>query len=89
MLEYSDLEKGPEVWEPQVEKFLDAYMRREGWEQEVLEDEEAWEARKKELMKERRDDDRNRSYRGGGMGKYGNRGGGPGKYSKRMDGGRS
>ena len=87
MLEYGDLEKGKEVWEGKVQGMLERFMEREGWEQEELEDEESWQERKKELMANRKDDDRNRSYRGGGRGKY--RGGGRGgKYSKNMDGGR-
>ena len=87
VLEYSDLEKGVGVWEPQVEAMLGRFMDRQGWEQEELEDEERWQERKKELMANRKDDDRNRSFRGGGRGKY--RGGGRGgKYSKNMNGGR-
>lgn len=87
VLEYGDLEKGTEVWEGKVKGMLERFMEREGWEQEELEDEESWQERKKELMANRKDDDRNRSYRGGGRGKY--RGGGRGgKYSKNMDGGR-
>jgi tRNA pseudouridine55 synthase len=86
VLEYSDLEKGAEVWEPKVEAMLDGFMKREGWEQEELEDEEAWQERKKDLLANRKDDDRNRSYRGsGGRGKY-RGGGGGGKYSKKMNG---
>ena len=90
VLEYSDLEKGAEVWEPQIEGMLTRFIEKEGWEQEELEDEEAWQERKKELMANRKDDDRSRSYRGGGgRGKY--RGGarGGGKYSKNMNGGRT
>jgi tRNA pseudouridine55 synthase len=87
VLEYGDLEKGIEVWEGKVQGMLEQFMKREGWEQEELEDEESWQERKKELMANRKDDDRNRSYRGGGRGKY--KGGGRGgKYSKNMDGGR-
>ncbi|KAF2632944.1 pseudouridine synthase [Macroventuria anomochaeta] len=90
VLEYSDLEKGAGVWEAKVEGMLDRFMRREGWEQEVLEDEESWQARKTEFMANRKDDDRNRSYRGGGggRGKYRGGGKGQGKYSKSMNGGR-
>lgn len=87
VLEYSDLEKGAEVWEPKIERMLERFMEKEEWEQEELEDEESWQARKKELMANRKDDDRNRSYRGGGgRGKYRGGGRGGGKYSKNMNG---
>ena len=87
VLEYSDIEKGAEVWEPKVEAMLQRFMEAESWEQEELEDEESWQARKKELMAQHKESDRDRSYRGGGRGKY--RGGGKGgKYSKNMNGGR-
>ncbi|KAJ4372676.1 pseudouridine synthase pus4 [Didymella sp. IMI 355093] len=86
VLEYADLEKGAEVWEPQIEGMLTRFMEREEWEQEELEDEEAWQERKKELMANRKDDDRNRSYRGGGRGSTGAVEG-KGKYSKNMNGG--
>lgn len=90
VLEYSDLEKGAEVWEPKVEGMLTRFMEKEDWEQEELEDEESWQERKKELMANRKDDDRNRSYRGGGgRGKYRGGGRGGGKYSKNMNGGRN
>ncbi|XPS92899.1 tRNA pseudouridine(55) synthase [Ascochyta lentis] len=89
VLEYADLEKGPAVWEPQVESFLTDFMEREGWPQEELEDEETWQVKKKELIANRKDDDRSRSYRGGGGGGRGKYRGGGGRYSKNMDGGRN
>ena len=89
VLEYSDLED-PSKWEPQLQKQLEEFMEKEGWEVEELDDDESWEARKKELMENRKDGDREKSYRGGGKkwnskgkGKYGRSG-----YSKNMDGGR-
>lgn len=93
VLEYADLGKGVEVWEPKVKGLLERFMETEGWEVEELESEESWEERKKELMKGRREEDRGRSYRGGGgRGKYRGGGGGGGgrggRYSKGMDGGR-
>lgn len=92
VLEYTDLEKGADVWEPKVQQYLESFMDREGWEPEELEAEESWQERKKELMANRKENDRNQSYRGGGgRGKYkGGRGGGGGggKYSKNMNGGR-
>ncbi|KAJ4339167.1 pseudouridine synthase pus4, partial [Ascochyta clinopodiicola] len=42
VLEYADLEKGPDVWEPQVERLLSSFMEREGW-GEVFEEHEWWE----------------------------------------------
>ena len=88
VLEYSDLEH-PEKWEPVLQKQLEDFMEAEGWEAEELEDEEAWQAKKKERLEDRRDDDRERSFRGGGrnrwnkgIGKYSRNG-----YSKNMDGG--
>jgi len=89
VIEFSDLVKGPEVWGPQVQKQLEEFMEKEGWEVEELEDDETW----KEKMGERRlDGDRNRSYKGawkGGKGGSGWKGkGGGNRYSKGMDGGR-
>ncbi|KAF2826065.1 pseudouridine synthase [Ophiobolus disseminans] len=93
VLEYSDLAKGPEVWEPQIQSHLESFMKEEGWEAEELEDEEAWEERRAELMKRRREDDRETSYKGGGNGKYGGKGRWKGQgnrhYSKKMDGERN
>lgn len=93
VLEFSDLLAGPEKWEPQVAQHLQDFMHAEGWEPEDLEDEEAWQARKKEHAENRKEGDRERSYRGGGRkgGSWG-RGKGNGKgrnyYSKGMNGGR-
>ena len=44
-------------------------MEKEGWEAEELEDEETWQANKKDLLAQRKEDDRNTSYKGGGKGK--------------------
>jgi len=66
VLEYTDLDAGPAVWEPKVKSMLEDFMRREGWEAEELEDEETWEASK----------ERNpvRNFQGGGGGGGGGRG---------------
>lgn len=92
VLEFEDLEKGPEVWEPQIQRQLEDFMAQEGWTPEEVEDDEAWEEKKGELMKRRREQDRETSYRGGGRGKGGGwRGkgkGGGNRYSKNMNGGR-
>jgi tRNA pseudouridine55 synthase len=90
VVEFSDLEKGPEVWEPKIQKQLEEFMEKEGWEAEELVDDETWEEKKSELMKRRKEDDRNTSYRGGGKGKGNWKGKGGGNYySKNMNGGRS
>lgn len=92
VLEFEDLDKGPEVWEPQVQKQLEDFMEQEGWEAEALEDDEAWQEKKGELMARRKEQGRDTSYRGGGKGKGGGwRGkgkGGGNRYSKNMNGGR-
>jgi tRNA pseudouridine55 synthase len=89
VVEFSDLEKGPEVWEPQIQKQLEDFMEKEGWEAEELEDEETWEKKKSELMERRKEEDRNTSYKGGGKGKGNWKGkGGRNYYSKNMKGGR-
>jgi tRNA pseudouridine55 synthase len=91
VVEFSDLEKDPEVWEPLVQKQLEEFMQKEGWEAEELEDDEAWNEKKGELMSRRRDEDRNTSYKGGNKGRGGGwRGkgkGGGNRYSKGMNGG--
>lgn len=90
VVEFSDLEKDPEVWEPQVQKQLEDFMQKEGWEAEELEDDEAWNEKKGELMSRRKDGDRETSYKGGNRGKGGWRGkgkGGGNRYSKGMNGG--
>ncbi|KAF2646394.1 pseudouridine synthase [Massarina eburnea CBS 473.64] len=68
VLDYSDLEAGPEKWEHQVQKLLEQSMRYEGWEAEEVEDEETWLEKKKELDAQRKENDRDRSYQGGGGG---------------------
>lgn len=93
VVDFSDLEKGADVWEPQVKKQLDEFMKREGWEAEELEEDDAWHARKKQFQAQRKEDDRDRSFRGGGRGKGWGRGGGGGGgqkryYDKKMGGGR-
>lgn len=91
VLEYADLEKGPEVWEPQVQKQLEEFMASEGWEAEEVESQESWEEKKGEMMKKRREEGRDVSFRGGR--KWGRGGKGSGKgwgrgngYSKDMRG---
>jgi tRNA pseudouridine55 synthase len=89
VVEMSDLEKGVEVWEPHVQKQLEEFMEKEGWEAEELESNEVWESKKGE----RKDEDRERSYKGGWKGKGGGgwRGkgkGGGNRYSKGMNSGR-
>lgn len=63
VLEYTDLEAGADTWEPKVQKHLEDFMEKEGWEAEEVLDEEDWKEKTKE---QRRDNDRDRSYRGGG-----------------------
>ena len=63
VLEYSDLEAGADTWEPKVQKHLEDFMEKEGWEAEEVLDEEEWKEKTKD---KRRDSDRERSYRGGG-----------------------
>ncbi|EDU48694.1 tRNA pseudouridine synthase B [Pyrenophora tritici-repentis Pt-1C-BFP] len=84
VLEYSDLED-PAKWEPVLQKQLEDFMQEEGWEAEELEDEEKWEAKKKGRLAEEREEDRERSYRGGGRNKWNK---GKGKYSRGGGGGR-
>jgi tRNA pseudouridine55 synthase len=92
VVEFSDFEKGAEVWEPKIQKQLEEFMDKEGWEAEELEDDEAWEEKKGELMKRRREEDRETSYRGGnkwkGKGNWRGKGNGGGRntYSKNMNG---
>lgn len=75
-LEYSDLEAGPKTWEPKLQAQLEGFMEKEGWELEEVMDEEEWESSKNELARERRYDDRERSYRSGrGARKRNGRGG--------------
>jgi tRNA pseudouridine55 synthase len=93
VVEFEDFDKGSAVWEPQIQKQLESFMETEGWEVEELEDDEAWEEKKGELMKRRKQEDRETSYRGGGRGKgKGNwKGKGNGSrhhYSKNMNGAR-
>ncbi|KAJ4362269.1 pseudouridine synthase pus4 [Neocucurbitaria cava] len=68
VLEWSDLEAGPETWEPILKQQLEDFMQKEGWEAEELEDDETWQEKKTEFMENRRENDRDRSYRGGGRG---------------------
>ncbi|KAF2200359.1 pseudouridine synthase [Delitschia confertaspora ATCC 74209] len=69
VLEYSDLEKGEEVWGPQVEKWLEEFMEQEGWEEETVGEEEVEEYR-------RVVESGNRGERGGEQRGGGKRGGG-------------
>jgi tRNA pseudouridine55 synthase len=76
-----------------VQKQLEDFMQQEGWEAEELEDEETWQEKKGELMKRRKQEDRETSYRGGGWNKgkgnwKGQGKGGRNNYSKNMNGGR-
>jgi tRNA pseudouridine55 synthase len=94
VLEASDLET-PEKYEPQLKALLETFMDQEGWEAEEVEDEETWQAQKNERLEEKKEHDRNVSWRGGGnKGKWNNRDnkgkgkwGGKNSYSKNMDGG--
>jgi tRNA pseudouridine55 synthase len=94
VLESSDLDD-PAKWEPQLQKQLEDFMEQEGWEAEEVEDEEVWQERNKEAMEKRKEDDRDRSYKGGNKSRWNNNGKGKGKwggkntYSKKMDGGRT
>jgi tRNA pseudouridine55 synthase len=85
VLDFGDIGKGPEVWEPKVEQQLEAFMEKEGWEAVKVEDEETWLARKKELQAQRKDNDRDRSYQGGGKSKSKGRQNNN-YYSKNMNG---
>ncbi|KAF2468888.1 tRNA pseudouridine synthase B [Lindgomyces ingoldianus] len=90
VLEYSDLEAGPEVWEPKVQQHLEAFMEKEGWEQEAVIEDEEWREKLKELMKDRKEGDRDRSFQGGRKNWNGNgnkKGKGRNYYSKDMNGG--
>jgi tRNA pseudouridine55 synthase len=83
VLDFGDI--GDEVWEPKVEKQLEAFMEKEGWEAVKVEDEETWLARKKELQAQRKDNDRDKSYQGGGKSKSKGRQNNN-YYSKNMNG---
>ena len=92
VLEYSDLDAGPEVWEPKIQGYLEEFMEKEGWVPEEVEGDEEWEIKRKEVEGQRREGDRERSYRGGGKGKGWGKGkgrGGRNFYSKDMKGGRA
>lgn len=90
---YEDLEKGSEVWEPKVQKMLEEYMEREGWEAEEVPSDEVYEEVRKEKEAEKKDGDRERSWQGGrrsingwrGKGKGGGGGKGRGGYKGRRD----
>lgn len=71
VLEYSDLEAGLEVWQPQVEKYLEEFMEKEGWEAEEVIDDEDWESRYDEIKEQRKEKDQYRSHQGGGKKGYG------------------
>ena len=87
VVEHSDLEKGPAVWEPQVKKQLEEFMEKEGWEAEEVEREEAWQAQRKEKSEGKRERDRERSFQGGRKGGVGWNDRARNKYSKNMGGG--
>ena len=89
VLEYSDL-SSPEIWEPKVAAYLEEYMWKEGWTVEEVDGDGDGGDWKKEGRRERREGDRERSYKGGGSGGWGRKGGnGGGKryYDKKMNGG--
>lgn len=99
VLEYSDLEAGPEIWEPKIKTYLEDFMEKEGWEAEEVEDGESWKANMNEREEERREADRDRSFQGSKkrVGERGNWKKGKGNwkkregktyYSKDMNGGR-
>ncbi|KAH8725741.1 pseudouridine synthase [Phaeosphaeriaceae sp. PMI808] len=91
VLEFSDLEKGPETWEPQVQAQLEQFMEQEGWEAEEVEDEETWLEKKGEIMAKRKEEGRDRSFKGKewkGKGGWGKNKGKGNRYSKDMNGGR-
>ncbi|KAJ4290573.1 pseudouridine synthase pus4 [Kalmusia sp. IMI 367209] len=72
VLEYSDLEAGPDVWEPKVQGYLKEFMEKEGWEGEEVESEEEWQKKWKERKEERRDGgggNRGARWKGKGRGK--------------------
>lgn len=74
VFEYSDLEAGPEVWEPKIQKHLEDFMEKEGWEpEEVNMDEEAWKEQNQDKIKDLENNSKGRNYHG--KGKWGkNRG---------------
>ncbi|ORY15320.1 pseudouridine synthase [Clohesyomyces aquaticus] len=89
VLEWSDMEAGPEVWEPKVQKQLEESMKQEGWEQEEVIEDEEWREKLKDIMAERKENDRERSFQGGrreGSRTGGNKGKGKSYYSKDMNG---
>lgn len=89
VLEWSELEGGPEMWEPKVQALLEEFMDKEGWEAEELDDDETWQEKKKDFLENRREGDRDRSYKGGGRGRWNGKGKGGGNYySKKMNGSR-
>ena len=71
VVEYSALESGASVWEPKIQDQLEDFMKKEGWEAEKVEDEETWQAIRRERQGERREEDRNRSFQKSGQGKGG------------------
>ncbi len=84
VLSYSDL-SSPETWEPKVSKYLEEYMEKEGWEIEEVDESEGWKGKGR---MERREADRERSYKGGGSGKGKWNGKGRDRYyDKKMNGG--
>ncbi|KAF2734502.1 pseudouridine synthase-like protein [Polyplosphaeria fusca] len=90
VLEYADFEAGPDVWQPKLQAELEKFMADEGWEaQEVDENDETWREGLGERREERREADRERSFRGGRRdGGRGRRDGGKRNYySKDMRGG--
>lgn len=72
VLEWSELQDGPEVWEPKVRKYLEDYMAKEGWEPEEVEDEEVWKSKKKEREQTMRESGEAGGKKGGWRGGKGN-----------------
>ncbi|MBK5654169.1 MAG: hypothetical protein I4N50_21130 [Rhizobium sp.] len=79
------------LWEVQIQAQLEKFMAQEDWKAEEVDDEESWQARKKELMERRREEGRDESFKGGKKWGKGGKWGGKGKgntYSRGMIGGR-
>jgi tRNA pseudouridine55 synthase len=85
VLPYTDLSAGPSVWEPKIQKYLEDFMQKEGWQQEEVESDEVYETVRREKEAEKRERDQERSFQGGrregkgnGNGNWG-KGGGKGR----------
>ncbi|KAF2706007.1 pseudouridine synthase [Pleomassaria siparia CBS 279.74] len=87
VFEYSDLELGPSVWVPKIQKLLEGSMEKEGWEIEEIEEEDEWKKYRTEHEERKKENDRDRSYQGGRKG--GRDGGGKGERKRGKRGGNS